>query len=93
MLTTVACHTGPNVVSNKPLKLVDLLKRLKPYGVISLKKRGKGSERILLLPESDGSKKGQMHTIKDHGPQTVIYGPVIQSILRRFKICPDDFWK
>ena len=80
-------------MSNKPLKLVDLLKRLKPYGVISLNKRGKGSERILLLPESEGSKKGLIHTIKDHGPQTEIYGPVIQSILRRFKIDPDDFWK
>lgn len=80
-------------MSNKPLKLAELVKRLKKYGVISLKKRGKGSERVLLLPENEGSKKGLIHTIKDHGPQTEIYGPVIQSILRRFNINPDDFWK
>jgi hypothetical protein len=80
-------------VPNKALKLSDLLKKLKPYGIVSLKKRGKGSELILLLPESEGSKKGQIFTVKDHGPQTNVYGPVIQALLRRFNIDPDDFWK
>lgn len=78
---------------NKALKLSDLLKKLKPFGIVSLKNRGKGSERILLLPDSEGSKRGQIFTIKDHGSQTDIYGPVIQAILRRFNIDPDDFWK
>jgi hypothetical protein len=80
-------------VPNKSLKLSELLRRLKPHGIVTLKRRGKGSERILLLPDAKGSLKGKRHTIKDHGPQTEIYGPVIQSILKRFNIDPDDFWK
>jgi hypothetical protein len=80
-------------VPNRSLKLGELLKRLKPYGIITLKRRGKGSERILLLPIKEGSLKGETHSIKDHGNQTDIYGPVIGSILRRFKINPDEFWK
>ena len=78
---------------NKSLSLSDLLKRLRPFGIVTLKRRGKGSERVLLLPNKDGSLKGKHHTIKDHGPQTPIYGPVIQSILKRFSIDPYEFWK
>ena len=78
---------------NRSLKLGELLKRLKPFGIVTLKRRGKGSERILLLPIEEGSLKGETHPIKDHGEQTDIYGPVIGSILRRFKIDPDEFWK
>jgi hypothetical protein len=80
-------------VSNKPLKLGELLKRLKKYGVITLKRRGKGSERILLLPNREGSLKGLRFTIRDHGKDTEIYGPVIQAILRRFSIDTDEFWE
>ena len=29
---------------NRPLKRDELLKRLKPYGIVVLKRRGKGSE-------------------------------------------------
>jgi hypothetical protein len=81
-------------VSNKrPLKLRELLKRLKPYGIVTMAKRGKGSERILLQPESPGSKRGPQYPIKDHGQGTEIKLPVIDNILRRFHIDPSDFWK
>lgn len=74
-----------------PLKIRELIKRLKPYGVKVLsKKRGKGSERILLLPDNPTSKKGPQYPIKDHGRDTELSVPVINAILRRFEI--DDFW-
>lgn len=74
------------------LKVGELIKRLKPFGVIALKKRGKGSEVVLLLPSAQGSNKGELFTIKNHGKQTDIYVPVINSLLRRFNIDPDAFW-
>ncbi|MFH1116042.1 MAG: type II toxin-antitoxin system HicA family toxin [Pseudomonadota bacterium] len=82
----------------RPLTKRELLKRLKPFGVISLKKkgtgkkRGKGSEIILVLPIEEGSTRGPSHPIKDHGKGTEIYIPVIESVLRRFNIDPDEFW-
>jgi len=48
---------------------------------------------LLCCQQTEGSLKGEIHSIKDHGPQTEIYGPVIQSILKRFNIDPDEFWK
>lgn len=75
-----------------PLKLRELLKKLKSHGVVELHKRGKGSEFILLLPNSPGSKQGPQYPIKDHGPSTDIYAPVIDAILRRFNISKKDFW-
>lgn len=76
----------------KPFKLRELLKRLKPLGIVGMskKQRGKGSEMILLKPDSPGSKKGPQFPIKDHGPGTEIYKPVIQAIIRRFNL-PEDF--
>jgi hypothetical protein len=75
-----------------PLKLRELLKRLKPYGIkVMAKKRGKGSGKILLLPSEENPKKGPQYPIKDHGPATEIALPVISAILRRFGIT--DFWE
>jgi hypothetical protein len=76
----------------KPLRLGDLLRRLKKFGVVPLERRGKGSELVLLMPEAEGAKKGELITIKNHGKRTEIYIPVILSILRRFNIDQDDFW-
>jgi len=77
----------------RPLKAKDLIKLLKKYGVVQMpRKRGKGSERILLKPDSPGSPKGPQIPIKYHGSSTEIYIPVILSILRRFDIDPSDFW-
>jgi hypothetical protein len=77
-------------MSKGPLKYRELIKRLKLYGIKVLTKRGKGSERILLLPDSPGSKQGLQYPIKHHGDNTEITLPVIIAILRRFKIT--DFW-
>lgn len=76
----------------KPLRLDDLLRRLKKFGVVPLEGRGKGSELVLLMPEAEGSTKGVLVTIKNHGKRTEIYIPVILSILRRFNIDQNDFW-
>lgn len=81
-------------MSKGPLALRELLKRLKFYGIVSLtRKRGKGSERILLKPDSPGSKKGPQYPVKNHGASTEIAVPVIDAILRRFGIKKKDFWK
>jgi len=77
-----------------PYKIRELLKRLRPYGIVSLEKgRGKGSERILLKPNAPGSKQGPQFPIKDHGPGTEISIQVIDAILRRFGIDGKEFWE
>lgn len=76
----------------KPLQLRELLKRLKPFGIEVLEKRGKGSEIILLKPASPGSRKGPQYPLKNHGLSTEISMPVINAILRRFTINKDEFW-
>lgn len=76
-----------------PLKLRELLKKLKPYGIRALsKQQGKGSEIILLKPNSPGSRKGPQFPIKNHGQGTEIDIRVIDAILRRFTIDKKDFW-
>jgi hypothetical protein len=54
------------------------------------KDRGKGSEIILVKPESPKSVKGPQYPIKNHGAGTEISIPVIKALLRRFNIT--DFW-
>lgn len=78
--------------SKKPLRKDELFKRLKPFGVEILKKRGKGSELVLRQPDVPGSKKGEIFSIKDHGKNTEYAIPVINAVLRRFKIDSDEFW-
>ena len=83
-----------SVMPKKPLKLRVLLKKLLSYGVEQFpsKKRGKGSELILVLPDSPGSKQGPQYPIKNHGPGTEISVGVITALLRRFNIDPNEFW-
>ncbi len=81
----------------RALKLRELLQRLRPYGVEVLEesggsKRGKGSEIILLKPNSPGSRQGPTIPIKHHGQGTEIAPQVIDSILRRFEIPKAEFW-
>jgi len=76
----------------RPFKLREFIARLKIFGVVSLKKRGKGSERILLKPKEPGSKKGPQYPIKDRGEGTEISIPVVNAALRRFGINEDEFW-
>ena len=80
-----------HVLSNKsPLRLKIFIKKLSLYGIKVMEKRGKGSELILIKPESPNSKKGLQYPIKNHGMGTEISLPVISAALRRFKIT--DFW-
>ena len=76
----------------RSLKFRELISRLKPYGITIMAKRGKGSEVILLKPEAPGSKRGATFPIKHHGDGTEIYIPVINAVLRRFGISPEEFW-
>ena len=81
-----------------PLKLRELLRKLKPYGIGILKRerggqRGKGSELILLQPNEPGSRQGPQYPIKNHGMGKEITVPVIDALLRRFNIDKKEFWK
>jgi len=76
----------------KPLQLRDLLKKLRNHGIEVLRKRGKGSEIILLKPNEPGSRKGPQYPVKNHGMSTEISIPVINKILERFEIPDNDFW-
>ncbi len=80
-------------MSKGSLKLRELLKRLKQYDITSFPaKRGRGSEIILFRSEKPGSKKGPQYPIKNHGPNTEIEVPVINTALRRFDIDKKEFW-
>jgi hypothetical protein len=79
-------------VPKRPLQLRELLKKIKPYGIEVLQKRGKGSEIILLKPTAPGSRQGPQYPLKNHGASAEIYIPVIIALLRRFDIDPNDFW-
>ncbi len=80
-------------MSKGSLTFRDLLKKLKPYGIVVLsRKRGKGSESILLKPNALESRKGSIYPVKNHGPSTEITAPVINAILRRFGIDKKVFW-
>lgn len=78
--------------SRKPLKRDELFRRLKRFGVEVLKKRGKGSELVLLQPDAPGSKKGEIFSIKDHGKTTEYPVQTINALLRRFRIDSEAFW-
>ncbi len=78
----------------KPMRLRELLKALKQFGVQQLpSSRGKGSEIILIKPVGDDPTKGPQIPVKDHGKRTEVSVPVIKTILRRFGIPEKDFWK
>lgn len=80
-------------MSKAALSLRKLLTKLKPYGIITMtRKRGKGSEIILLKPSGEGSKQGSQFPIKNHGDATEISIPAINAILRRFRIDKNEFW-
>lgn len=76
----------------RPLKFRELLEKLKPFGIVPMAKRGKGSEIILIKPDAPDSKRGAQYPIKHHGDGTEIYIPVINAAPRRFGIKPEDFW-
>lgn len=69
----------------KRLKHSELLKRLKAYGIIELKKRGKGSERMLFQEET-----GLNYPIKYHSKNHQYSIGLLRAIQRKFSL-PDDF--
>lgn len=74
------------------LPLRKVLKKFKAFGIVEMPGRGKGSEIILLKPNSPGSKQGPQYPLKKHGDNTPIYRPHIKAACRRFGIDEDDFW-
>jgi hypothetical protein len=72
---------------DRPLKYRDLLKKLKRFGVVEDKKRGKGSERMLV-----GMVNGtvQRYPTKCHNENDDKPRAVIQAIRRRFKLTKED---
>jgi hypothetical protein len=85
-------------IQPRPLKFKELVERLSYFGVIEHpnSKRGRGSERILILAANYDpiTKKyhGPQYPIKCHGEGTEIYKPVISKLLNRFGIEPVAFW-
>ncbi|MEW6347877.1 MAG: type II toxin-antitoxin system HicA family toxin [Thermodesulfobacteriota bacterium] len=78
----------------RPLKLRELIKRLRRYGIVVMsERRCKGSEIILLKPLQEGSAGGPQYPVKNHGEGTEISIAVILKVLSRFVIDTDEFWK
>jgi hypothetical protein len=76
----------------RPIRFKDLIKALRPYGVI-VKKGGKGSETILLRPLSKGSKQGPQFTMKKHGKNPEIDWRIIQALLEDLEIPETAVWR
>jgi len=76
----------------RPLRFRELIEKLKPFGIVVMARRGKGSEVILLKPDGSGSNRGPQYPIKHHGDSTELSIPVINAALRRFNIDPASFW-
>ncbi|MBI5212879.1 MAG: type II toxin-antitoxin system HicA family toxin [Nitrospirae bacterium] len=76
------------------LKHRELISKLKDFGVIEVKDRGKGSERVLILKSglTGGKYTGPQIPIKCHGESTEHSVRVIDAVLRRFAIDPVKFW-
>ena len=76
------------------LKHRDLLKLLKQHGVIEVSARGKGSERLLIQDRGIGGKyQGPQYPIKCHGDDTEYSAKLVDTILSRFAINEDEFWR
>ena len=70
---------------NKRLKYSQLLKRLKPYGIVVIEKRGKGSER---MPYQEKTRLN--YPITSHKKDHQYSIGMLKAIVRKFSL-PDDF--
>jgi hypothetical protein len=70
----------------------NFLKKLKEFGVVEIKSRGKGSERYLVKPIVPNTTKGPSYTLKCHGQGSTIKPGAARACLRRLDIDPADFW-
>ncbi|MCI0332692.1 MAG: hypothetical protein L0228_05675 [Planctomycetes bacterium] len=74
-------------MAERTLKYRELIKRLKVFGVVEDRSRGKGSERLLtrIVAGKKYSVTTKCHRESDQKPKAVI-----KSIRRRLKLTPDD---
>jgi len=74
------------------LRYRQFLKKLKQFGVVEIRSRGKGSERYLLRPRDPGSLKGPSYTIRCHGQGDRVKAGTMAACLRRLNIDSNEFW-
>ena len=74
-------------MAERSLKYRELLRRLKLFGVVEDRSRGRGSERLLtrIVDGRRYSTTTKCHSDSDQKPKAVI-----KSIRRRLKLTPDD---
>lgn len=77
----------------KEMRYNQFVKRLKEFGVVETKKKGKGSERYLVRPEFPESTIGPSYTIKCHGEGKPVRDGTMFACLRRLQIDPEEFFK
>ena len=79
----------------KKLKAKEFLRRLTDFGVIVHPNpaRGKGSEIVLLKPNSPDSLQGPQFTLPHHGSGRDLKDGIVLACLRRFGIDKDEFLK
>lgn len=76
----------------RPLRIRELLSRLKTFNIVQKPGRGKGSEIILVKPNAPGSDKGPQFVIRHHSDGDEIPPKTIAACLRHFEIDPVDFF-
>ena len=74
-------------MADRTLKYRELLRRLKRFGVVEVKRHGKGSERLLIrvVEGRKYSTATKCHSDNDQKPVAVI-----QAIRRRLKLAKED---
>ena len=74
-------------MADRTLKYRELLRRLKRFGVVEVKRRGKGSEKLLMrvVGGRKYSTTTKCHSENDQKPVAVI-----QAIRRRLKLAKED---
>jgi len=80
----------PNPSGDKPLKYREIKKKLKRFGVIEDKKRGKGSERMLYHPNING--KPEWYPVKCHGEGDELSKHLVRAVRQRFNIKVEEFY-
>ena len=75
------------------LRYNQFLKHLKPFGVVEVENRGKGSEKYLVRPNIPGTTQGPSYTIRCHGSGDTLKAGTMRACLRRLQIDPKEFWK
>ena len=74
------------------MKYRDVLARLRRFGVVEYKRRGKGSGREWIRETEPGSKKGRVFMMKCHGEGREVAAGTLSAALRRLGISRDEFY-